>query len=74
MKHPGSLMRTLEVKKDRLGGVTSRRSRERKKRVEDSRRQGTYFRVVLTIFTRFIKHSKFLATSTNQSNISITLK
>ncbi len=61
-------------KNDRLSGATSRRSRERRKRVEESRRQGTHFRAVLTILTRFTKHSKFPATSTYWPNISITLK
>ena len=51
-------------KNDRLGGATSRRSRERRKRVEESRRQGAHFIAALPSLLVYMISSKFLATST----------
>jgi hypothetical protein len=47
---------------------------ERRKRVEESRRQGFHHYVNLTILTRFYNDSKFLAIATRGLHISIILK
>ena len=47
---------------------------ERRKRVEESRRQGFHYYVNLTILTRFYNDSKFLAIATRGLHIYIILK